>query len=76
MHYHIIPRPDERQRQELEVRTPSVHKNRWWKSPFGGGWRVELGDEEGREMADKLREELRRQVEREGERERGFLASL
>ncbi|KAI5819731.1 HIT-like domain-containing protein [Pyronema omphalodes] len=68
VHYHIIPRPDERQREELEKKVPGEFK-KWWKSPFGSGWRVELDDEEAREMVGKLRIEVGRLVELEKKRD-------
>ena len=76
VHYHIIPRPDERQRELLEAQTPEEHKNKWWKSPFGGGWRIELDDEEGEKMAAELREVLYKEIALRGEKEKGLLASL
>ncbi|CCX06597.1 Similar to Hit family protein 1; acc. no. O94586 [Pyronema omphalodes CBS 100304] len=68
VHYHIIPRPDERQREELEKKVPREFK-KWWKSPFGSGWRVELDEEEAKEMVGKLRTEVGRLAELEKKRE-------
>jgi diadenosine tetraphosphate (Ap4A) HIT family hydrolase len=62
VHYHIIPRPNERQREKLEATTPEDRK-RWWKSPFGSGWRTDLYDEEGEQLAAALRVEVKREVE-------------
>ncbi|KAF8252281.1 HIT-like protein [Wilcoxina mikolae CBS 423.85] len=62
VHYHIIPRPDERQREKLEAETPEDRK-RWRKSPFGSGWRSDLDDEEGAQLAAALRAEVEQEVE-------------
>ncbi|KAF8534384.1 HIT-like domain-containing protein [Trichophaea hybrida] len=79
-HYHIIPRPDERQREKLKVETPEDRK-RWWKSPFGSGWRSDLDDEEGAQLAAALRAEVEQEVESlrkdpNRQKDTRFLASL
>ncbi|KAI5800087.1 histidine triad-like protein [Geopyxis carbonaria] len=76
VHYHVIPRPNERQREELRERTPE--EKRYWGSPFGGGWRTELEDDVGARMAEELRAAVWEEVEtlRKDTKERAFLERL
>jgi len=95
VHFHVIPRPDERQREvllrEKEEREREGVFNfgggqgeggvRLYRSPFGDGWRQELDDEEGAQIARRIREELRNAVELlgkdyEGRKERDLLSHL
>ncbi|KAI5855934.1 HIT domain protein [Tricharina praecox] len=75
VHYHIIPRPDERQREKLERDTPGA-KKQWWKSPFGSGWRTDLDDDEGEALAKLMREEIIKEVGQMRDKDSRVLALL
>ena len=75
VHFHIIPRPDERMREALEAAVPDEHK-RLFRSKFGIGWRNELDDDEGRVIAERLRAEVAKEVEAAADADKMVLGKL
>jgi diadenosine tetraphosphate (Ap4A) HIT family hydrolase len=61
VHYHIVPRPNERQREKLEEDIPS-NKRLWWKGRFNSGWRTFLEDDVGTALAAEMRAEVYQEV--------------
>ncbi|TGZ82203.1 HIT-like protein [Ascodesmis nigricans] len=63
VHYHIIPRPNERQREQLaKDRSTGNGTPIYWKSPFGTGVREELDDDDAAKMVVELRREVEKLV--------------
>jgi len=63
VHYHIVPRPNARQREKLEEEIPR-NKKLWWKGLFSSGWRTALEDEVGATLAAEMRAEVYQEVRR------------
>lgn len=74
VHYHIIPRPDGREREAME--REEGEERRGFRSQFGCGWRAELDDEVGGVLAERVREEIKREVVRAGEEDGRVLGKL
>lgn len=71
VHYHIIPKPDHRQREEHVKKHPVPEDApAIYKAPFGLGVREELDEDIGRKLAEELRVEVARITEELGGVER------
>lgn len=59
VHYHIIPKPDHRQREEYVKKFPVPEDApAIYKAPFGLGVREELDEDIGKKLAEALRVEM------------------
>lgn len=77
VHYHIIPRPSNEERERL------IHKEgaRWLISKYGNGIRTDLDDEEGTTAAGEIRDNVFSELQKmkqdsDGRIQRELLSSL